>query len=64
MSKINRFQEKKNAPMTNGCDMFLSTVILKFRKQMAILTLTQARNQMCFWLNQTWGKWFGSCGFA
>lgn len=33
--------------MTNGSDRLLSTVILKFRKQMAILTITQRHEIKC-----------------
>lgn len=62
MSKI-IFREKKYTPMTNGCDMLLSTVILKFRKQMAILTITQ-RQEMKYIFGQirlgevAWSMWF------
>lgn len=49
--------------MTNGCDMLLSTVILKFRKQMAILTITQRQEMKCIFgqirLGEVaWSMWF------
>lgn len=49
--------------MTNGCDMLLSTVILKFRKQMAILTITQRQEMKCIFgqirlREVAWSMWF------
>lgn len=49
--------------MTNGCDMLLSTVIPKSRKQMAILTLTQRQEMKCIFghlrLGEVaWSMWF------
>lgn len=34
--------------MTHGCDTLLSAVILKLRKQMAILTITQGQTPSVF----------------
>lgn len=49
--------------MTNGWDMLLSTVILTFRKQMAILTITQRQEMKCIFghisLGEVaWSLWF------
>lgn len=51
--------------MTNGCDMLLSTAILKFKETNGNLDHNiEAGNQMYFWSNQTWGKSVGPCGFS
>lgn len=52
-----------NIAMTNACAMLPLTLVLKFRKQKAILTTARRQEAKCiFGGNRLSGKWLSLCG--